>query len=65
MTDVKNILQSKTIWGSIMVLASTGATMMGYDIGDTDELVNGILALTGAGLAIYGRITAIKKVTVL
>lgn len=65
MTDVKNILQSKAIWGSIMVLVSTGATMMGYDIGDTDELVNGVLTLTGAGLAIYGRITAIKKVTLL
>lgn len=62
MTDIKSIFLSKTIWGSVMVLVSTAATLAGYDIGDTDALVNNILAMVGAALAFYGRVVAVKKV---
>ncbi len=64
MQDTKSLLQSKTIWGSIITMASVGAQLAGIDIGDTGGWVNSITALIGAALSFYGRIKAVKRIRV-
>jgi len=60
--DVKGLLQSKTVWGVIVMVLATLTPRLGLDIGDQTGLVADITALIGAILAIYGRIKAVKKV---
>jgi hypothetical protein len=61
--ETKGLLTSKTIWGAIIAIAATALKIAGYDIGgDTEGFVNDIIALLGAGIAIYGRIKAVKKI---
>lgn len=62
MDGVKGILTSKTIWGAAAVVAATVANIAGYDLGDPTGWATDIVALLGAGLAIVGRITAVKKI---
>lgn len=62
MEDVKGILQSKTVWGVIVMVLATLTPRLGLDIGDQTGLVTDITALIGAILAIYGRVKAVKKV---
>ncbi|HBE44271.1 MAG TPA: hypothetical protein DDW17_02150 [Deltaproteobacteria bacterium] len=61
--ETKGLLTSKTIWGAIIAIAATALKIAGYDIGgDTEGFVNDIIALIGAGIAIYGRVRAVKKI---
>lgn len=60
--QVKGLLTSKTVWGGLITLAAVGTQMAGIDIGDQAGWLNDVMALIGAGLAIYGRITAVKKI---
>ena len=62
MDEVKGILQSKTVWGSLIAVLATLAQIAGYDIGDTGGLAEQIVAVIGGLIAIYGRITAVAKV---
>ena len=81
MNGFKGILQSKTVWGGIIVLASWGLATAGYVISESDqktlvEIVAGIASseggvtavimaavnATGALWAIYGRVTATKRI---
>lgn len=62
MKDTKGLLQSKTIWGSIITVASVGLSLAGINIGDTAGWVNSITALIGAGLSFYGRIKAVQRI---
>lgn len=64
-TDVKNALQSKTVIGALVALASTGAKIAGYDIGDPELYVNDLVTASGTLFAIYGRVTATKRVRIL
>jgi hypothetical protein len=50
MLDTKPVLASKAVWGALIALA---ATLL--------ELVTQASALLGAMLALYGRITATRK----
>lgn len=71
----KNILQSKTIWGVLILLAAFGASkFLGIEIseGEQTDLVEKILpvietggALLGTILAVYGRVVATAKVKLL
>lgn len=61
MDEVKGILQSKTVWGSLIAVLATLAQIAGYDIGDTGGLAEQIVAVIGGLIAIYGRITAVAK----
>ena len=65
MNDVKTAVQSKTVWGAVVVLASQGAQIAGYDIGDPSLYVNDIMSIIGAGFAMYGRISATSRVKVM
>lgn len=62
MDDVKGILQSKTVWGALLAVAATVAQIAGWDVGDVGPLAEQIAVLAGAGIAIYGRIVAIKRI---
>ena len=61
MEEVKGILQSKTVWGSLIAVLATLAQIAGYDIGDTGGLAEQIVAVIGGLIAIYGRVTAVAK----
>jgi hypothetical protein len=52
----------KTIIGATIALVASVATTIGIDIGDQEGLVNGIIAIGGAVIAIYGRVVATKKI---
>ncbi len=63
----KFIIQSKTIWGVIIMAAPTVLTTLGMPMPDglSDELNAAVLHLIeafGGALAIYGRIVADKQV---
>ena len=58
----KDLLQSKTTWGTIVAMISLIATSAGYDIGNQDMLVNEIVGIIGGGFALYGRIMAVHPI---
>lgn len=62
MSDVKSILQSKTIWGAILSLVSVGLTAAHIDLGPVDGWAEAIVGLVGGVLAVYGRVKAVKKI---
>ena len=64
-SEVKSAIQSKTMWGAIIALASTGAKIAGYDIGNPELYVNDIVSLVGVVFAMYGRITATTRVKII
>ena len=62
MNDAKAFFQSKTIWGALVVVASTAARIAGYEVGDTGAWVDAIGNLIGAAMVVWGRVTAVKKI---
>ena len=59
----KTWLQSKTIWGALISIAASVASLAGVEIeaGEQAEILDGIISLVAAGggiLAIIGRIAA-------
>ena len=61
--DSKTWLQSKTIWGALIAIAASAASLAGVEIeaGEQAEILDGIISLVAAGggiLAIIGRIAA-------
>lgn len=59
----KTWLQSKTIWGALIAIAASVASLAGVEIeaGEQAEILDGIISLVAAGggiLAIIGRIAA-------
>jgi hypothetical protein len=62
MEGTKALWASKTVWGSVAVLIVAITQVLGYDIGDASGWTDGIIAIIGSGLAIYGRIKAVKKI---
>lgn len=61
--DVKSMAQSKTIWGTLLQIVALIALSQGWDIGDTNGLAEVITGLIGSALALWGRVTAVKKIT--
>lgn len=60
--DVKSLLGSKTVWGTIVQVAAMAAMFFQVDLGDQGGWVEVIMALVGAITALYGRIVAVKKI---
>lgn len=59
--------QSKTIWGAFITLIAVVAQVFGYEIDQATqtqltEIVTTVVAAFGSVLAIYGRITATKRI---
>lgn len=70
MKDIKNPFASKTVWGAILVVLGLLGRAFGVDV--PKEEISGVIELLGANwenftqlfgaiLAIWGRITANKK----
>lgn len=64
MEGSKKAWLSKSFWGSILMVGSIASTYFKYDLGDTTEWVNAITGLLGSGLALYGRVKAVKKLEI-
>ena len=62
MNESKKFWASKSFWGSALVILSVGLRAAGYDLGDSDGLANSVVELLGAGIALYGRVKAVKKI---
>lgn len=62
MENEKSVFASKTIIGAFVTIAASISLMFGFDIGDTNGLVEQVSAVLGGVLAIYGRITAVKRI---
>ena len=60
MTDLKSWLTSKTIWSVLVMLAPFLSKLVGWDV---DSTLTDILTIVGAVGAIYGRVTATKKLS--
>ncbi len=67
MDNVKSFVASKTIWGVIISMIAQVLGRWGYEIGPelqgqaVDLILQGV-ALAGAALAIWGRITASRRI---
>lgn len=62
MEGVKSFLLSKTVWGTILTVAALVAPKLGLDLGEQGAWADEIVGFFGAALALYGRITAVKKI---
>lgn len=67
MSGIKGALASKGVWGGLIVVLSALLGLFGYQIGleDQQALVDAVSqlgAISGGVLAIYGRITATKRI---
>ncbi len=62
MGETKSALTSKTVIGSIVSVVASISLVLGFDIGDTNGLIEQISAVIGGLLAIYGRVTAVKRI---
>ena len=66
MEDMKQWYFSKTVWGSLIAMAAALLQVAGFDIDPAmqGDLADSVVALTGAVgalVAIYGRLTAEKR----
>ncbi|GAD55505.1 hypothetical protein [Limimaricola cinnabarinus] len=67
MTDYKSVFASKTVWAGIVVVLATIAQFFGYEISAADQasivvILTQAVTLIGGIVAIYGRITATRKI---
>lgn len=67
MEGTKGILASKTVWGGLLVVVAAVAGLFGYTFSVEDqvsvvELVERIVVAVGGLLAIWGRVTATKRI---
>jgi hypothetical protein len=69
MEGIKSILTSTTFWGAVTAGAGGLLSMLhygGFDIvgmtADMVALFTGVFATIGSGIAVYGRIKAVKKI---
>lgn len=64
MNDTKSLLLSKTFWGVIITLVGQFLPHLGIHLADsdTDMIADQLVSLAGAGLAIFGRVTASKAI---
>ena len=62
MDEFKKIWESKVFWGTVVMLATPVAKKLGFDLGDINAWVPDVTTFSGAVLAIYGRVKAVKKI---
>lgn len=68
MNDTKSPFASKTIWGAALMLISLALNAFGYDLTTEDQALVVETVVTAVGaigtlLAIYGRLTATRKIS--
>lgn len=59
---VKGLLQSKTVWGGILMVAAVAFPSLGLTDAEQSSVVETVIGLVGAVLAIIGRIVATQPV---
>lgn len=67
MEQTKSLLASKTVWGGLLVVIAAVAGLFGYTFSAEDQasvaaMIENIVLAIGGLLAIYGRITATKRI---
>lgn len=67
MEEVKALTESKTFWGAVVALTGSALSLGHYTLSPADaaqavDLLSGIASAVGAGVAIYGRVVASKKI---
>lgn len=67
MSGVKNFLQSKGVWGGVIAVGGAALGLFGYDVSSADASaiarhIDSIVVAVGGLLAIYGRVTATKRI---
>lgn len=74
MYETKSALASKSVWGGAIAIIATGLNYFGVDFNSADQAqaaelldqatasVYQLVAIGGMLLAIYGRVTATKKI---
>jgi hypothetical protein len=60
--DSKPVWASKSVWGSLMVLVVAIGHIAGVDLGDAGQWADDVVLILGAGIGIYGRVKAVKKI---
>lgn len=61
-TETKTLLQSKTFWGVVIMLAGTVMTQFHLDATSLTGMDDVIVQLIGAFVTVYGRVKAVKKI---
>ena len=67
MIDTKTPFASKTIWGAVLMLGALVLNALGYDLIQEDQALIVEVLVTAVGavgtlLAIFGRLTATRKI---
>lgn len=67
MEDTKKWYASKSIWGSILLIAALIAQAFGYSLGEADQaqlvdIFSGVAGSVGGVMAVVGRIIASKAI---
>ncbi len=67
MTSIKSFFASKTVWGAIIAILPNVAAIVGLNIAPGDAAAVGghvqeIAAAVGGLIAIWGRVTATKRI---
>jgi uncharacterized membrane protein len=67
MTDYKSLLASKTVWAGFVAILATLAQFFGYEFSAADQaslvvILTQAVTLVSGIIAIYGRITATKRI---
>jgi 2-methylisocitrate lyase-like PEP mutase family enzyme len=67
MEETKSIFASKTVWGGLIVIVAAVAGFFGYTISGEDQtsligLIDNAVLIFGGILAIWGRVTASKRI---
>ena len=74
MNETKPWYRSRGVWGSVISLIAVGAGLLGFNAGSAEQetalnlidraivLGDEIIALAGAALALWGRISATKQI---
>jgi hypothetical protein len=63
MEEVKSIFASRSVWGGLIAVAASLASLWGYEINSADqEAIISIIGALGGAVAVYGRIKATKRI---
>ena len=66
-TEFKSPLASMGVWGGLIAVLAGLGSLLGYTISAADQasiidLIEGLVAVIGGAVAIYGRIRATKRI---
>lgn len=65
MKDTKALFASRTVWGALIVIVAQLLTIFGVSadlVGESSAWLDSVVTLAGAGIAIWGRIVASKRI---